>query len=199
MTDFAAVPPALPVGSVDRRASGWYGMLCVIATEGALFGYLLFAYFYCAVQFPPSWSPEPHPPFTYALPATIVMLLSSAAVWWGEKSFMRRALPAHRAGLALASLLGISFLALEFFEWKSKPFTLTSDLYGSLYFTITGFDALHLVFGIIALLVVLIWSLLGYIDYRRSAPVVIVTAYWHFVTAVWIAIFITFYVTPYLR
>ncbi|MFZ0558250.1 MAG: heme-copper oxidase subunit III [Methylovirgula sp.] len=199
MTDMTAAPPALPIGSVDRRASGWYGMLCVIATEGALFGYLLFAYFYCAVQFPSSWSPEPYPPFTFALPATIAMLLSSGAIWWGERSLARRALPEHRIGLALAGLLGVVFLVLEGLEWKSKPFALTTNLYGSLYFTITGFDALHVIFGIAAILAVLTWSLLGYIDYRRNTPVLIISAYWHFVTAVWIAIFFTFYIAPYLR
>ncbi len=198
MTDAAMTQP-LPVGSIDRRSSGWYGILCVIATEGALFGYLLFSYFYCAVQFPPSWSPQPHPPFTYALPATLVMLLSSAAIWWGERSLMRRALMQHRIGLALGIGLGIVFLVLEGLDWASKPFSLTSGLYGSLYFTITGFDAVHLAVGIIGLLAVLIWSGLGYFDRRHDAPVVIVSAYWHFVTVVWIAIFVTLYVTPYLR
>jgi cytochrome c oxidase subunit III len=195
----AAVPRALPVGSVDRHSSGWYGVLCLIATEGALFGYLLFSYFYCAVQFPPSWSPEPHPPFTYSLPATIVMLFSSAAIWWSERSLIRRELVQHRIGLALAIGLGILFLVLEGLEWASKSFSLGSSLYSSLYFTITGFDLAHLAIGIIGLTAVLIWSTLGYFDYRRDAPVVIISAYWHFVTVVWIAVFITLYITPYLR
>jgi cytochrome c oxidase subunit III len=198
MSDAAMTRP-LPVGSIDRRSSGWYGVLCLIATEGALFGYLLFSYFYCAVQFPPSWSPEPHPPFTYSLPATIVMLLSSAAIWWGEQGLKTRALTQHRIGLAAAIALGVLFLGLEGLEWESKSFSLTSGLYGSLYFTITGIDMVHLAIGILGLAAVLIWSALGYFDTRHDAPVVIIAAYWHFVTLVWIAVFITLYVTPYLR
>jgi cytochrome c oxidase subunit III len=190
---------ALPVGSVDTRASGWYGMLGVITAEAALFGYLLFSYFYCAVQLPPTWTPEPHPSFTYALPATIVMLLSSAAMWWGQRAFYLGGAPRYRAGLVVAMVLGLVFVALELLDWKSKPFSLSDSLYSSLYFTITGIDLVHLLVGIIAVAAVLAWSLLGYVDARRDTPALIVSAYWHFVTVAWLAVFVTFYISPYLR
>lgn len=199
MSETTALDRTLPVGSVDHRASGWYGMLCVIATEGALFGYLLFSYFYAAVQLPPTWSPEPHPSLAYALPATIIMLLSSAALWLAQRGLYRGAGFEHRLGLIISLVLGLIFIAIELLEWKSKPFSLTDSLYSSLYFTTTGLDLLHLCVGLIGVAAVLAWSLLGYVDLRRDAPTVIIAAYWHFVTAVWIAIFIVFYVSPYLR
>lgn len=43
-----------------------------------------------------------------------------------------------------------------------------------------------------------VWSLFGYFDARRHAPVAIGAIYWHFVDAVWLAVFFTIYVTPYL-
>lgn len=190
---------ALPVGSVDTRASGWYGMLGIIATEAALFGYLLFSYFYYAVQLPPTWTPEPHPRLTYALPATIVMLLSSAAIWWGQRGFYLGGERRYRASLVVTLVLGFVFIVLELLEWKSKPFSLSDSLYSSLYFTITGIDLVHLVIGIIAAAAVLTWSVLGYVDARRDTPTLVVGAYWHFVTIVWLAIFVTFYISPYLR
>jgi cytochrome c oxidase subunit III len=199
MSEASPTARALPVGSVDHLASGWYGMLCVIATEAALFGYLLFSYLYCAVQLPPTWTPEPHPSFTYALPATIVMLLSSGALWLAQRGLYRGAPLQHRLGLALSLLFGFGFIALELLDWKSKPFSLSDSLYSSLYFTITGFDLAHLAVGIIAVAAVLTWSLLGYVDARRDAPAAIVAAYWHFVTLAWLAIFVTFYISPYLR
>lgn len=199
MSEITAPEGALPVGSVDHRASGWYGMLCVIATESALFGYLLFAYFYNAVQLSPSWSPEPHPSFAFALPATIVMLLSSCALWVAQQGLYRRVELQHRAGLAVGVVLGLVFIAIELLEWKSKPFGLTDGLYSSLYFTITGIDLVHLAVAIIGVAAVFAWSLLGYIDARRDAPTIIMATYWHFVTVVWLAIFVTFYITPYLR
>jgi cytochrome c oxidase subunit 3 len=190
---------ALPVGTVAYRASGWYGMLGVIVAEAALFGYLLFSYFYCAVQLPSSWTPDPHPSFAYALPATLVMVLSSVAMWWGQRGFYLGEAPRYRAGLVLAIILGLVFVALELLEWKSKPFSLSDSLYSSLYFTTTGIDLVHLTVGIIAVAAVLAWSLLGYVDARRDTPTLIVSAYWHFVTLAWLAVFVTFYVSPYLR
>ncbi len=199
MSETTTIPRALPVGSVDTRASGWYGALGVIASEGALFGYLLFSYFYFAVQLPPSWTPEPHPSLAYALPATLVMLLSSAAMWWGLRGFYLGLAQRYRAGLFLAMVLGLAFVALELLEWKSKPFSLSDGLYSSLYFTVTGIDLVHLLLGIIAVAAVLAWSLLGYVDARRDTPALIVGAYWHFVTVAWLAVFVTFYISPYLR
>jgi cytochrome c oxidase subunit III len=198
MTD-AAMRASLPVGAVDQKALGWYGLLTLIVTEGALFGYLLFAYFYCAVQFPPAWSPEPHPPLTFAIPSTVAMLLGSGVLWWGQAGLRNRSMEQHRAGLAFAMVFGVIYLVLQSLEWASKPFSFSSNLYSSLYFTITGFDMAHILVGVIGLAVVLIWSALGYVDNRRNTPVEIVSAYWYFVTAVWVAVFISLYISPYWR
>ena len=45
-----AIHTALPVGAIDTRASGWWAMIFVVFTEAALFAYLLFSYYYLAVQ-----------------------------------------------------------------------------------------------------------------------------------------------------
>jgi heme/copper-type cytochrome/quinol oxidase subunit 3 len=48
MSDMALRTQTLPIGSFGRRASGWFGVWCLIATEAALFAYLIFSYFYLA-------------------------------------------------------------------------------------------------------------------------------------------------------
>ena len=53
--DYGLGSHMLPVGSVHRQGVGWSGVLCLIATEASLFGYLIFSYCYFAVQMPPSW------------------------------------------------------------------------------------------------------------------------------------------------
>jgi cytochrome c oxidase subunit III len=189
----------LPVGNIHRQGLGWSGVLCLIASEGALFSYLLFSYCYFAVQMPPSWNPEPHPSMKLALPNTIILLLSSVAVWWSERGVRSGARGQHRGGLAAGIVLGVIFLVIQLLEWKAKPFSLTSGAYGSLYFTITGFHMAHVAVGVLALAAVLIWSECGYFDRRRNAPVLISSLYWHFVDAVWLLLFTTFYVAPYLR
>lgn len=186
----------LPVGGVGRIGVGWWGLLCVIATEGALFGYLLFDYCYYAVQLDKAWLPERLPSFGLALPNTVIALLSSLAAWWGERGITRGARWQFMACFALAFLLGFAFVLIEALDWGMKPFSMRSGIYGSLYFTITGLHVAHLVAGLIALLMVLIWGALGYFDRWRNTPVLIAAAYWHFVNLVWLVFFVVFYVTP---
>jgi len=99
-------------------------------------------------------------------------------------------------GLALTFLLGLAFLIVQLYEWKAKPYTPQSGSYGSLYFTITGFHMAHVTAGLIALLLVFVWCLSGYLDDRRHVPLLIGAAYWHFVDVVWLTVFFTFYLLP---
>jgi cytochrome c oxidase subunit III len=198
MSEVALAYPALPVGGVRRLGVGWWGVLCVLLTEGALFAYLLFSYGYCAVQLDPSWRPGGLPSLWLAGPNTLVLILSSVAVAWGERGARLGRRRRLLIGVGIGLLLGALFVAIQLMEWHSRPFTLRSSLYGSLFFTITGFHMAHVVVGLLALAVVLLWSALGYFDARRKAPVLIVSIYWHFVDVVWIFVFTTLYLTPYL-
>ena len=198
MVEAALDQGELSVGSNGRNSAGWWGVLCLIATEAALFSYLLFSYYYLAVQYGPSWSPEPHPKLALALPNTVILLSSSVAVWWGERGLKRGRRGQHLVGYGLAIALGIIFVVVQLYEWKAKSFSIRSGAYGSLYFTVTGFHMLHVVVGLVVLAVVLGWSAMGYFTPRRCTPVLVSSAYWHFVDAVWIAVFSSFYLAPYL-
>jgi len=189
---------ALPVGARGRNSVGWWGMLCLIATESCLFAYLLFGYFYVALQRGPAWSPEPHPSMLFSGPNTAILLASSVAAWWGEGGARRGRRGRHLTGLGAAIALGALFLLVQVFEWKAKPFGPSAGSYASLYFTTTGFHMAHVVAGLAMLTVVFAWSALGYFTPRRYEPVSISIVYWHFVDAVWLAVFTTFYVSPYL-
>jgi heme/copper-type cytochrome/quinol oxidase subunit 3 len=198
MSTISVPQRALSVGSVGPKAFGWWGMVAGMLTEGALFAYLLFGYYYFAIQ--PHGMPWPAemPHFKLAAPNTVILLVSSVAVWWGERG-AKQGMPGRQvAGLGLGFLLGALFVVIQTFEWKSKSFSLNSGPYGSLFFTITGFHMAHVVLGLMLLLQLTIWSALGYFGPRRSAPVSIGAIYWHFVDAVWLTVFFTIYITPYL-
>ncbi|MYZ49563.1 cytochrome c oxidase subunit 3 [Propylenella binzhouense] len=198
MPSAAARMRTLPVGSVGVRASGWWGMMCLIGTEAALFAYLLFSYYYFAVQFGRSFLPNELPSVRLSGPDTLILILSSVAVWWGERGIRQGSTVRLAIGLLLGSVLGAVFVGIQYLEWLDKPFVLSADSYSSLYFTITGFHMAHVAVGVLILVVLLAWSVLGYFDRVRHAAVSIGAIYWHFVDAVWLAIFFTFYVTPYL-
>jgi heme/copper-type cytochrome/quinol oxidase subunit 3 len=187
----------LPIGSFGRRASGWFGVWCLIATEAALFAYLIFSYFYFASQAVEQWPPGGVPALELAAPNTIILLLSSVALIWAERTGARRAARGRLlGGIALALILGCIFAGVQIIEWRSKPFSPTSGPYGSIYFTLTGFHLAHVVAGLVMLSVLLVWAALGYFNRERHAPLTIGAIYWHFVDAVWLLVFATFYVSP---
>ncbi len=171
--------------------------MMLMVTEGALFVYLLFAYYYAAVQHSREWLPEDLPNFKLSLPDTIILLLSSAVVWRGELS-LKQGKSAGMAAiyLAAAALMGIVFIAIQALEWATKKFTPFSSSYGSLYYTITGFHMMHVAAGVLILATLSLWCALGYFNRIRSGPVTIGAIYWHFVDAVWLVLFFTFYITP---
>jgi cytochrome c oxidase subunit III len=196
MTDAAIQSDRLPVGSLGRRAGGWYGMLALIMTEGALFAYLLFSYYYFYVQYGRALLPAELPKFQLSLPNTIILLASSGTAWFAERG-LRIGRKDHLVwGLAASIGLGIVFMAIQGVEWAQKPFTMASTAYGSLYFTITGFHMAHVAAGLVMLALLLVWSWLDYFDRERNAPLAIGIVYWHFVDAVWLTLFFTFYITP---
>jgi heme/copper-type cytochrome/quinol oxidase subunit 3 len=198
MADRLPIESALPVGAIDTRASGWWAMIFTVATEASLFAYLLFSYYYLAVQphLPGTFPQGGAPSLTLALPNTIILLASSATVAWAQFNIERDHNRRLMFGLAASIVLGVVFLVVQYFEWTDKSYSLASSTYSSLYFTITGFHMMHVVAGVIMLSAVLLWSALGYFNRVRYAPIHIAALYWHFVDAVWIAVFVTFYITP---
>jgi cytochrome c oxidase subunit 3/cytochrome o ubiquinol oxidase subunit 3 len=74
-----------------------------------------------------------------------------------------------------------------------KPITWTTSLYGSTFFTLTGFHGTHVGIGVLWLGIVLTMSLLGKISSKNSLTVEMAGLYWHFVDLVWVAIFTLVY------
>ncbi len=196
----SSAPAKLPVGAIDRRATGWWAMIFVVFTEASLFAYLLFSYYYLAVQphLPGTFPQGGTPSLTLALPDTIILLLSSAAVAWAQFNIERNDKRYLVWGLGIAAMLGMIFVAIQYFEWVGKPFTLASTPYSSLYFTVTGFHVAHVVAGVFMLWSLFAWSAMGYFNRIRYAHIHIGALYWHFVDVVWLFVFFTFYITPLL-
>lgn len=195
MADLSLDRP-LPVAPSGYRSSGWWGLAMVIATEAALFVFLIFAYAYLGSQSATPWPPGGAPALRLALPNTVVLLLSSVAAWWGQKGIEQGRRGQLIAGLAIALVLGVIFADVQGMEWAAKPHGPSDSAYLSLYFTITGVHLAHVAVGLALLLALLIWSMLGSFTAQRHEHVGVGLLYWHFVDAVWLVVFTTFYLTP---
>lgn len=170
-------------------------MWCLIATEAALFTYLLFSYFYLASQSHGGWVPEV-PKLRVALTNTVILITSSFVLYWGERGIRQGRRVRLLIGLGASFALGCVFVALQLYEWHGKKFSLSSDAYASSYFVTTGFHMAHVVGGLLIIAALFLWTAMGKFDADRHAAVSIGGLYWHFVDAVWLAVFATFYLLP---
>lgn len=186
----------LPVGSKSRHASGWWGMLTIVATEASLFAYLLFSYYYVAAHTTNPWPTGGLPKLALSFPGTIILVAGSIVMAWGERGIRRGSTWRLITGLAASIGLALLFLGIQFWEWFHKPFVFSYDAYSSLYYVITGFHMAHVAVGVVMLAAVLLWTCLGMFDSRRHSAVSIAVIYWHFVTVVWLFVFFTFYISP---
>lgn len=196
MTDTVASQVPLPVRPTGSRSTGWYGMLLLIASEAALFIYLLFSYFYLGSQSQGAWPPGGPPALGMASLNTALLLASSGTAWWGQKGIERGSPGRLLLGLWASLGLGALFVAIQAHEWTSKSFTPADNAYGSLYFTVTGLHIAHVVVGLIILACLILWTSLGRFSAQRHDHVSIGVLYWHFVDAVWLAVFATLFLTP---
>ena len=190
----------LPIGDATPVGTGGWAMSLFVLNEGVFFAYLLFSYFYLQARSHGVWPPAGGPDLRLAIPNTVILLASSITAWWGARDLERRGSSSRlRAGLILSMILGAIFLGIQGIEFASKSFGPSAHAYGSTFFTVTGFHAAHVLMG----LLILGFALARVSRARRGRsagdePVVVRNAvlYWHFVDAVWLAVFFSLYITP---
>lgn len=186
----------LPVGSKSHHASGWWGMLTVVATEASVFAYLLFTYYYVAAHTTNPWPTGGLPKLALSFPGTIILVAGSFVMSWGEHGIRKGRNGRLATSLIISILLALLFLGIQFWEWFHKPFNFNYDAYSSIYYVTTGFHMAHVAVGVLMLASVLLWTALGKFDAQRHSAVSIAVIYWHFVTIVWLFVFFTFYISP---
>jgi cytochrome c oxidase subunit 3 len=135
----------------------------------------------------------------FGIPALNTLLLLSSAVmitWahWGLKKNNRRQL---NIGIALTMLLGFCFLSIQAYEY-TEAYTqfnlkLSSGIYGTTFFMLTGFHAAHVTIGLVMLTVILVRCLKGHFQPEHHFAFEAVSWYWHFVDIVWLFLFIFVY------
>ncbi len=100
--------------------------------------------------------------------------------------------------LLLTAVLGLVFVGIKGYEWNEllheqiTPAT-TANLFGATYFTLTGFHALHVLAGVVAILFVMVRGLQGRYSREHHDGVEVLGLYWHFVDIVWIFLFTIIY------
>ena len=178
-------------------SSSLLGMVLFIASEVMFFGGLFGAYFTIRSA-APEWPPpdNPHLSAPYAAILTAILVTSSVTmqfgVWAIRKNNQRRLI----LWLAVSLLLGAIFLAMQALEYANlieEGMTLSSGVFGSTFYTLTGFHGAHVAGGAAFILIVLLRARSGQFTARYHDTVEMASYYWHFVDVVWIGLFSTIY------
>ncbi len=94
--------------------------------------------------------------------------------------------------------LGLEFMAGTAAEWHlliyREGLTIGTNLFGTTYYSLVGLHALHVTIGLILILLVMVLTMLGYVNRNHLERIDCFSWYWHFVDAVWVVVFITVYV-----
>jgi cytochrome c oxidase subunit 3/cytochrome o ubiquinol oxidase subunit 3 len=136
-------------------------------------------------------------PFTSV--SSFVLLMSSLTMALAVGAIVRGDVQRNRAWLGTTALLGAVFIGGQVYEFTTfyrEGLGYTTNIFGSAFYTLTGFHGVHVSVGIIMLMALLIMSLKGNLGPDRAEAVEIVGLYWHFVDIIWIIIFTVVYLIP---
>ena len=174
----------------------------IVGTESMFFLALIMAYVYFSAHsgFKPVQSAN------LDLHATAIFSLflfsSSFTYWCAESSALKGRMNQVKGWLLLTIILGLIFLFGQGHEYEKllhNDVTVSSSIFGTSFYTLTGFHGLHVVIGLIAIgiLAGLVFS--GNYDPTRSSFISALGIYWHFVDIVWLFVFSVVYVLPHLN
>lgn len=191
-----------PTATVARSASNaWWGMVLIVATEGALFAVMLASYFYIRWQADGGWPPDGKDP-ALLRPSLIAaaLVLSATTMALAEAGIRRGSTRRLTAGLLATLALGGAFVALQSIDYVAKlPDTSPQDgAYDSLTYVITGAHAVHVVVGMLLLMWIQGRAWTGAYDERRHVGVDVIALYWYFLVAVELTIYASLFISPYL-
>jgi cytochrome c oxidase subunit 3/cytochrome o ubiquinol oxidase subunit 3 len=191
VTDHAATSTGLP----NTKLAVWL----FLASDCLLFGALISTY----VLYRGASIVGPYPADVFDIPYTSVsafVLLASSLTMVLALSAIQRGDPARmRVWLLATAMLGLVFVGGQVYEFTTfahEGLTLSTNMFSTSFYVLTGFHGVHVTVGILMLLTVVSLSFGGRITQERSETVEVVGLYWHFVDIVWIVIFTIVYLIP---
>jgi cytochrome c oxidase subunit 3/cytochrome o ubiquinol oxidase subunit 3 len=175
---------------------GRIGMYCLIVGESAIFVIFVVAYiFYIGKSL---YGPTPQQVLEVPILNSIALLSSSVTIWLAERSLEHKRMKPFTFWWAVTIFLGAFFLVGTGMEWHKLIYqdglTISTNLFGTTFYSLVGLHATHVIFGLIGLSLVLIFTLTGHVKEEHSERIQVLALYWHFVDAIWVVVFTVVYI-----
>jgi cytochrome c oxidase subunit III len=188
---------ALPDYTISSRSALWWGQLLMGAIELGMFLMLIAIYFYIRLSvdmWPPPGVQLPH--WGAATWALIPLMLSCAGSYWASEGAKKDSRRDMLAGMIANELFAVAFLALRAIEWHSFNFGWSTDIHGSIVWTILFLHTLDAVADLIftAVLIVIIFS--GRYGAKQRTGVHVDSVLWYLVAGIWLPLYAVVYWGP---
>lgn len=183
-----------PAAVKVSRTPMYLGMILFLISEVFLFGALFWTYYYLRIQnavWPPAGVTLNMIPASIN---TVLLLSSSAVIWWGAGQIRKGNEKGLKSALIAVIVLGAAFLGVTLFEWSTESFRPWTSAYGSIFYTLTGFHALHVLGGVLLMSSFLRRTLSHRFSASRFLAIEVGSLYWHFVDFIWIIVFTTLFI-----
>ena len=198
MTPAGTLPP-----TASSLESNWKlpdrayaGVAAFIFTECSLFSIFVVAYLYYLGK--SVTGPYPKDVLTVPVFATICLLSSSLTIVLAERALETNRMGTFRLWWIVTIVLGAVFLTATAIEWRHLIYedhlTISTNLFGTTFYSLVGLHASHVSIGLVLLLVVLVAALAGFRLNGQARRIRALAWYWHFVDAVWVVVFTVVYV-----
>ncbi len=169
-------------------------MWAFLASDCMFFGCLIATHLVYRIS-PPPGSPDLGPILDIEIVSisTFLLLMSSLMMALSVHAIGKNNLKSFRFYILMTVAMGLGFLGIQSYEWyyfvNEHGLTITSSLFGSTFYTLTGTHKIHVIIGIIWLMTYFFYSFSGKMNHKSELDVEVAGLYWHFVDIVWIVIF----------
>jgi len=195
MSTFSA---SLSNGNLEWRlpSRGRVGMYGLIAAEAAIFTIFVVAYLFYTGKSVTGPQPKDvlHAPIFY----TVCLLVSSLTVHAAVRKLVAGDIAAFARLWLLTIALGGTFLYGTAREWAHLIFdeglTVSTNLFGTTYYSLVGLHTFHVMMGLLALIVVALFYFTARLQREHAERLEVLSMYWHFVDVVWVVVFTVVYV-----
>ena len=175
------------------------GMWLFLGSECLLFGGLISTYMLYRGRVSDGPTPEQIYDIPFTSVSSFVLLMSSLTMVLAVSAAHKRDDRGTNLWLTVTALLGATFVGgqvYEFTAFYNEGLGFTTSLFGSSFYTLTGFHGVHVTVGIIMLLAFVAINKRSRVPGSKSETVEMIGLYWHFVDIVWIIIFTLVYLIP---
>jgi len=179
-----------------QPSKGRVAMFCLIIAESAIFTIFVVAYVYNIGK--SLYGPTPSQVLEVPFFNSVCLLSSGLTIWLSEHAIERVRIKAFGLWWALTFVLGAIFLVGTGVEWYRLIYhdglTISTNLFGTTFYSLVGLHASHVILGLTALLIVLLFTITGHVKEEHAERIQVLALYWHFVDAVWIVVFTVVYI-----